>query len=103
MVVQNRVIVFLTIAAIILVVCIQSVVIVHNDHMDKLYLVMEKEVEEAAFRCFAENQCTHHVTVQELYNKSYLEKIVNPRNKEYLNAESIITINNYTPKLKIAE
>ncbi len=103
--VKNKILIYGTIIAIILIISIYSFVLVYLDHQDKRYLVMEKKVTEAALKCYNENSCSNEtIKLQELYDKSYLSNIVNPKNKEYLNPESIIIIHkdNNTAELQIA-
>lgn len=86
-----------------IIVILNTILIIHNNHMDRLFLVMEKEVEESALKCYYEDKCSKNIKVQELYDKSYLEQMVNPRNKEYLNPDSLVTINNDEATLKITK
>ncbi len=92
--VKNKIIIYGAIVAIILIIIIYSVVLVYQDHQDKKYLVMEKKVCEAALNCYNHHECpTTEIKLQELYDLNYLDQVVNPQNKEYLNPDTLIIIN----------
>ena len=83
------------IVAIIVIVCTFSAVKVHNQHKQKLYDAMTSKIEEKALKCYNEDNCKESpITLKELYDKEYIETIINPLNDEYLNEQSYIEIIN---------
>lgn len=98
----NKSLILITAIILIIVIIIEAIVLVRQDHQEKLLLVMTKEVEEAALRCYNEDKCPNtKIYLKELYNNQYLEKIYNPITKEYLNEESYVTIEENKAKLTI--
>lgn len=99
---SNKFIILATLSILIIVIIIETIVIVRQEHNDKQLLVMTKEIEEAALRCYNEKACLNtKIYLKELYSKKYLEKIYNPVNKEYLNENSYIIITDNKAQLTI--
>ncbi len=66
-----------------------------KNHNDKLILVKEKYIVESAIKCINEEKCnSDKVTLKELEEKKYIEKLVNPVTKEYYNIDSFVTYEN---------
>ena len=66
-----------------------------NKHNDKLLLVEEKYIIEKAKKCKMEKKCNNdNITLKELYDLKYLEKQVNPVNKEYYSLDAYVTLRN---------
>ena len=60
-----------------------------------MYLVVEKKVIEAAKNCKANDDCpTTTITLDELINKGYIDKVYDPISKELINTKSYIDLNN---------
>lgn len=77
-----------------LVIGVTSFKVVDN-HNDKLLLVEEKYIIEAAKKCKIEKECNNDtITLKELYNLKYLEKQVNPVTKEYYSEDAYVTLKN---------
>ncbi len=63
-----------------------------KNHREKLYLVTEKRIIEAAFKCINEKKCTNYpVTLNQLYDNKYLYEEINPVTKEVYNYDSYVT------------
>ena len=72
---------------------IPAVIYLMNSHYDSMYLVIEKKVVEAANNCYNVKKCENkNITLQELIDKNYLEKIYDPKTKELINLSSYIDI-----------
>ena len=70
-----------------------------KNHQEKLLLVSEKRITEAAIKCLNEKKCSDNkITLKDLYNFNYLEKEINPITKEYYSELSYIEINNNQKK-----
>ena len=55
---------------------------VKQNHNDKLYLVVHKKIKEQAKECFVKKECEGRITLLDLYEKSYLDTVINPVTKE---------------------
>lgn len=67
----------------------------NKSHRDKLYSSLEAKIIETALKCYNKEECENKkITLQELYDKEYLEKVINPLNNEYINPNSYIEIVN---------
>jgi len=74
--------VILFIIGIALLFVIIAAVKVWQQHIDNLHLVVEKEIKEAAKDCFLKEECQGEITLQELYDKEYLDIQIDPVTKE---------------------
>lgn len=92
---KKYIIIFIVIVAIIFIISIYKVV---NNHNDKLILVVENQIKEAAKDCYLHHKCENKIILQDLYDKKYLENIIDPitkkdmdKNKciEYINDEVV--------------
>lgn len=64
---------------------------IHENHNDKLLLVVKEEFHYYAKKCYLEDKCSNVVTLKDLYDKGYLkEKLTNPITKKYYNENSSI-------------
>lgn len=70
-------------------------------HKDKLYDVLYSKIEYASKQCFLEKKCENNITLEELYNKEYLDIQYNPISKEELNPKTKIKITD--KKIEIAK
>ncbi len=84
------------------IIIIPSVIYVINDHNEKLIIVMDKKVVEAALKCKYEKKCEEDsVTLKNLYELNYLEKVYDPISKELINENSYVDYN--TNEFKIVK
>ena len=89
----NKTIIFGTIIAIILIVVGFSAFQVNKAHQEKLYSVMQNKIIGQALRCYNEEQCQETtISLKDLYEKKYLETVINPVNSEYVNENSYVEI-----------
>ncbi len=94
---RNKVIINITIVAIILIILIPTVYNIIKTHNDRLIKVTEKRIEEAAKDCYLKDICKDNkITLKVLYDNKYLEKESNPITKEYYNEESYVLVKNNT-------
>ena len=94
---RNKVIINITIVAIILIILIPTVYNIIKKHNDRLIKVTEKRIEEAAKDCYLKNICKDNkITLKVLYDNNYLEKESNPITKEYYNENSYVLVKNNT-------
>ncbi len=94
---RNKVIINITIVAIILIILIPTVYNIIKKHNDRLIKVTEKRIEEAAKDCYLKDICKDNkITLKVLYDNKYLEKESNPITKEYYNEESYVLVKNNT-------
>ena len=94
---RNKVIINITIVAIILIILIPTVYNTIKTHNDRLIKVTEKRIEEAAKDCYLKDICKDNkITLKVLYDNKYLEKESNPITKEYYNEESYVLVKNNT-------
>ena len=85
-----------------IIVGIATTVKVYNKHLDRLYTVIEKRIEEQAKNCFLENICTgDETTIGFLTQKGYLKNEVDPVSKEYFNETIVVKCSNYECNVKL--
>lgn len=94
---RNKVIINITIVAIILIILIPTVYNIIKKHNNRLIKVTEKRIEEAAKDCYLKDICKDNkITLKVLYDNKYLEKESNPITKEYYNEDSYVLLKNNT-------
>ncbi len=72
---------------------VPSVFYLLKQHYDSMYLVVEKKVIEAAQTCKAKEDCiSSTVTLEELIDKGYIDKVYDPISKELINTKSYIDL-----------
>lgn len=77
--------------AVLLIIFIPTTYKVIKNHQDKLYAVVEKEIVEAAEKCWNANECQNNeITLKELYDLKYLEKQIDPISKKVYDENSKI-------------
>jgi hypothetical protein len=69
-------------------------------HEDRLYNVMYSEIKYQAKKCYLKDECESSITLNELYEKKYLETMYDPISKEELNKNIKIIIKD--EKIEIA-
>ncbi|MBE6148857.1 MAG: hypothetical protein E7167_05175 [Firmicutes bacterium] len=91
----NKIVIYITIIAIIIIVGCPTFYKVIKENHRKLYVVTNKLVIEAAQRCYYEKQCeSNKITLKELYEKKFLEEnIIDPVTKIVYDENSYIEIN----------
>ncbi len=78
---------------ILLVLIIPSSYAVYTTHNERLYEVLDNKMIEEAIACYNKKECiTKLITLQELYDKGYLEEQIDPISKEILNPNITIDI-----------
>ena len=60
---------------------------VYQNHVDKLYLVLDNEIKESAKKCFLDKNCEGEITLGDLKNKGYIDVLVDPISKEEISKE----------------
>lgn len=94
----NKITIIGSIIIIIILISIPTIYKVIKNHNDTLNEVVLKEIIESAKKCYAEEVCVNDkITLKELYDNDYLEKVSNPITKEYYNESSYVkrTDNSY--------
>lgn len=67
---------------------------VYKNHQEKLMLVSNKRIIEAAQKCYLEQKCLDEkITLEKLYEEKYLEEESNPITKEIYNYSSYVQLN----------
>ena len=67
---------------------------VYNTHIDNLYKVVEKRICEAARQCYIDKKCEgQKVKIDDLIKEKYLTNQVDPKTKEYINSDIVVTYN----------
>lgn len=90
-----RKIINICIVIIVTIILIPAAYKTNKYHKDKLYNSLEAKIIEKALKCYNQDECKEKkITLQELYDKKYLEEVINPLNNEYINPNSYVEINN---------
>lgn len=88
---KDRVVIYTTIIAIILIIGCPTIYKVVKNHNQKLYTITEKRIIEAAKKCWNEDECSGDtITLKDLYNNKYLKKQSDPVTKKYYSEDSKI-------------
>lgn len=90
----NKIVVYITIIAILIIVGVPTFYKVVKDNHEKLYIVTNKLVIESAERCYYEEKCENEkVTLKELYEKEYIKKeVIDPVSKIVYDEMSYVEI-----------
>lgn len=87
----NKITILVTISIILIIVGIPTSYKVIINHHKNLTNVTESKIIEASKRCFYEKKCLDNkITLKELYNNEYIEKVYNPITKEFYNDLSYV-------------
>ena len=90
---SNKKVVILTVAIIAGMLIIPTIYKVHIEHNNRLIKVVEKEFLYYAKKCYYENACSSTVTLNDLYEKGYInEELANPITKKYYDTSSYVDI-----------
>jgi len=95
---KTKVIIIALCVLIILTIVSATIYKVYATHQEKLILVAEKKLSEAARQCIIDEICSEEeaITLKVLIENKYLDRIVHPISKEYLNENLLINCKNYT-------
>lgn len=78
---------------IVLLIIVPAAIFILNSHYDSMYLVIEKKVIEASQNCYNDSNCENKIiTLKELIDKHYIDKIYDPKSKELINLDSYIDL-----------
>lgn len=89
----TKTIIISTILVIIILIAITTSYQINLKHKQKLFSSMQNKIIDQALKCHNEDNCQENkILLKELYEKKYLETIINPLNDEYLNENSYIEI-----------
>ncbi|MBR1413961.1 MAG: hypothetical protein IJ574_04775 [Bacilli bacterium] len=87
-----------TILLLITILIVSGGIVVKNRHENKMYVVVEKEILEAANKCKLDDVCNDsEVDLEYLYENNYLNEQINPVTKRKY--DSNLTINFANPKV----
>lgn len=90
-VIPKKTLIFVTIISCILVIMVPTIYKVLTDHRNKLYSSVEKEIKEAAEKCWNEEKCEKDIiTLKELYLLNYIDKQIDPISKKVYQEDSSI-------------
>lgn len=88
---NNKLALLLTLLGFILIIIIPVLFNINKDYKNKLYNSTVDKIIIGAKKCYLEEKCTNDsVTLKVLYQYKYLDKVINPINKEYFNEDSVI-------------
>lgn len=87
----NKITIIFSIIAILLIISIPTIYNVITNHHNNLYRVVEEKIINSAKKCYYEEKCTNQkITLKELYEFNYLDKVSDPITKEYYADDSYI-------------
>lgn len=91
----NKIIVYITVLVCLLMIGVPTLYKIVKENEQNLYLVSEKKITEAAYKCYYEGKCAKNtVTLEELYQKGYLvNEEIDPITKEVYSKDSYVVIN----------
>ena len=85
----------LLLIAIFAILIIPSASYVMQEHNEKLTIAINKKIIEIAQKCKYEKKCQNNeVTLEELHNLGYIDKIYDPISKELINEKSYVNFDN---------
>ena len=100
----NKITIIASIIIIILIISIPTTYKVIKNHNNHLYQVVEEKIINDAKECYYAKKCSEEkITLSELYEKTSLEKVINPVTKEYYNENSYVEIKNNKFKFVVVE
>lgn len=77
-----------------LIIAIASAVKIKDEQNQHAEYAMESKIKYYAKRCYLEGNCQGEITLKDLYDKAYLEEIVNPLTKEILDESTTLSFFN---------
>ncbi len=88
---NNKIMITIACVTIVLVILVPSIILVNTRHTEKLYNSTILKITEAGKKCVNEDKClSKKIFLKELYDKKYLEKLVNPKTKQYFDENSYV-------------
>ncbi|MDD2238435.1 MAG: hypothetical protein PHH51_00920 [Bacilli bacterium] len=63
-------------------------------HEEKLMLVINNKIKEAAKECYLKKECVNNIKLQDLYDKKYIEEVINPVSKEVMDSKLCLEYKN---------
>lgn len=101
---QNKLLLIIFVIALALIIGIEAVIIVNNNHQQKLYNSAVAKINEKALACYRAKICQDStITLKELYDYKYLKTMANPKTKEIFNPDSYVVIVNNKTKFTLVE
>lgn len=97
--ISNFNIILLTLVILVVLVVTKTYITVNERHEEKAIYAMESKVEYYAKRCYLEGNCSGTISLQDLYDKGYLNEVVNPVTSEVINSN--LKINYVDDEIKI--
>ncbi len=92
---NNKTMILITILVIFFSICGATFWRVNVNHEQRMTLVVEKRIIEAAQACYNDDNCSSNkVTLGELIQKGYAKKEINPLTKTYYSLESYVIFEN---------
>ena len=83
---NRKYIILIIVVIIFMIVAVPTSYKIIKNYNSKSYLVVEKKIIEAAEKCFNEEKCSgEEITLKDLYDNKYLDKMVNPVTKKIYN------------------
>lgn len=65
-----------------------------KNHEEKLMLVTNNKIKEAAKECYLKKECVNNIKLQDLYDKKYIEEVINPVSKEVMDSKLCLEYKN---------
>lgn len=59
-------------------------------HEERLMFSTNKKIKEAAKECYIRKECEEKITLEYLYEKQYLEEVINPVTKEIMDKNTCL-------------
>jgi len=78
------------ITGILLVIIVVSAFKAHEMHQERLMRVVNGKIKETALTCYLLGDCEGKITLEELYELTDLERIIDPITNTYMNEELCI-------------
>lgn len=91
--ISNTFIIFITICILTCFIGYKTFIQAKKEHDELLIYALESKVEYKAKRCYLEKKCKGIITLKDLYDKKYLEELINPVTKEVINSNTSISYN----------
>lgn len=80
---------------VLLLIIVPATMYIIKNHYDSMYLVINKKIVEQANVCYNDGNCTNKkITMKELIEKNYIEKMYDPISKELINLDSYVNLDN---------
>lgn len=90
---KSKIINWLLLFAIAILITVPTIIKVESKRTENEYLVVSNDIIEKANRCYYDKKCLENkITLKELIEYKYIEKIVNPKTEEYFSDESYVLI-----------